>query len=224
MDIQRIQPDVVAFDDVSLAGIRGVLIDLDGTLYDYEPCHQHALAAAFALHSFGLARDAFFNSYRIARDRVTSRLNGQGAGRSRLFAFQIMGEEAGISMPFIAAYALDRAYWGAFIDFMKVDDGAMRFLKRCHDTSVPVCVVTDMTAHIQIEKLMRLGVEGLITRLVTSEEVGVEKPDVRMFEAGLQKLGVRADEAIMFGDDLRKDIGGALAAGLQAGLIRLGDA
>lgn len=84
---------------MSLAGIRGVLIDLDGTLYDYEPCHQHALAAAFALHSFGLARDAFFNSYRIARDRVTSRLMDQGQA-ARGFCFQIMGEEAGISMPF----------------------------------------------------------------------------------------------------------------------------
>ncbi|ABS15456.1 HAD family hydrolase [Brucella anthropi] len=215
------QPSAACFSEISLDGVKGVLTDLDGTLYAYKPCHQYALKTAFEYASYGLEQEAFFNLYRNARNRVTARLASQGAGRSRLFAFQLMGEELGWRAPFLAARELDRIYWQSFIEHMTADQEALRLLERCNDADIPVCVVTDMTVHVQIDKLKRLRLENRITHLVTSEETGVEKPDPRMFEAGLRKLGIGAFEAIMLGDDLRKDIQGASALGIRPYLVCL---
>lgn len=48
------------------------------------------------------------------------------------------------------------------------------------------------------------------------------KPAPAFFEAALADLGVGASEALMIGDDLRDDIGGAQACGIPAWLVRTG--
>ena len=50
----------------------------------------------------------------------------------------------------------------------------------------------------------------------------VGKPARAFFEQALSGAGASADEAVMVGDDIESDIGGALAAGLAAVLVRTG--
>ena len=104
---------------------------------------------------------------------------------------------------------------------MTPDPKAFGFVQRCAQLKVPTCVVTDMTAHIQIRKIARLGIAPYIAHLVTSEEVGAETPDRRMFETAVGKLGVAIERCLMLGDSLTKDVEGARAAGITAHLIIL---
>jgi putative hydrolase of the HAD superfamily len=48
-----------------------------------------------------------------------------------------------------------------------------------------------------------------------SEEAGVAKPDPKIFEIALDRLGVGALETVMVGDSWINDIAGAAAAGLR---------
>jgi ribonucleotide monophosphatase NagD (HAD superfamily) len=50
----------------------------------------------------------------------------------------------------------------------------------------------------------------------------VGKPARGFFASALADLGVAAGDAVMVGDDVESDIGGALAAGLSAVLVRTG--
>ena len=54
------------------------------------------------------------------------------------------------------------------------------------------------------------------------EAVVVGKPARRFFEQGMAGLGVAPAEAVMVGDDVEADVGGALEAGLDAVLVRTG--
>lgn len=210
-----------SFESIELDGVEGVLLDLDDTLYCYAPCHIAALRACFARHDFGLSFPEFRVHYRAARDAVTRTLQSQGACRSRLFAFMKMAEVAAIPSSYELAFALDEIYWSTFIAIMEPHPRALEFLKRCSQAKVPTCIVTDMTAHIQIRKIARLGIAPHINCLVTSEEVGVEKPDQAMFATAVSKLGVRADRCLMLGDNVEKDVEGAILLGITAHLICL---
>ena len=64
--------------------------------------------------------------------------------------------------------------------------------------------------------LAGLGLGGLIEAIVLPSDAGASKPDPRIFQHGLDRLGIRAEEAIYVGDDALRDIEGARAAGLQA--------
>ena len=212
----------MSFHQVKLDNFDGVLIDLDDTLYAYEPAHKFALEAVCAA-GFIADRAEFARDYRVARDIIVKRLSPQGACRSRLLAFQHLLESQHGGFSFKKALDFERIYWSSFMDAMKLDAGALSFLKRCSVSKKPVCVVTDMTAAVQIEKLGKLGVYDFIDYIVTSEEVGAEKPDRLMFETAMRKLGLTPDRVVMIGDHPQKDIEGAATLGIATVQVRLTD-
>ena len=55
----------------------------------------------------------------------------------------------------------------------------------------------------------KLGLEPYLDFVVTSEEVGVDKPDPRIFLAALKRAGVKAEEALHVGDQYEIDVVGA---------------
>ena len=67
--------------------------------------------------------------------------------------------------------------------------------------------------------LERFGFDAYFKCIVDSAEVGVEKPDARIFHYALKQMDVAADEALYVGDLEYKDVQGAESAGLQGILI-----
>ena len=61
-----------------------------------------------------------------------------------------------------------------------------------------------------------LGLTPLFHTLGISAEVGLEKPDARIFDLALRRVGCRADEAVHVGDDGDDDVVAALRAGVRA--------
>jgi beta-phosphoglucomutase-like phosphatase (HAD superfamily) len=55
----------------------------------------------------------------------------------------------------------------------------------------------------------------LVDALVTSEEAGATKPDGRIFETALDRLGITPAQAVMVGDAWSTDIEGAIAAAIR---------
>jgi putative hydrolase of the HAD superfamily len=64
------------------------------------------------------------------------------------------------------------------------------------------------------------GLLELVDGVVTSAEVGVAKPDARVFRRALQLAGVGADQAVHVGDSPDNDVKGARSAGIRAVLVQ----
>lgn len=211
---------MIKFPSINLNGIKGVLLDLDNTLYHYDSSHLKAINECYSHYNNNINKDLSFvdfsNIYRQKRDLVTKRLSPQGACRSRLFAFQAMFEEAKLEGSFELAKEYDEIYWSNLINNMKLAKDASIFLKNCQNLSIDICIVSDMIAHIQVKKIQKLGIAQNIKYLVTSEEVGKEKPDPRIFQTALDKLNLGPKEVIMIGDNENKDIKGAQALGIKS--------
>jgi FMN phosphatase YigB (HAD superfamily) len=209
----------ISYPEIDLSGVKAVFIDLDDTLYQYEPCHQHALTicadSACSQWRSVSSRD-FKTAYREQRTLVTNRLQCGSSARSRLLAFQGVFEQLNIPQAYVHANHFDRLYWESFIAGMNPAPSALRFLIDCEKQGLPVCLVSDMQMSIQVEKLVALGMNGLIHYMVTSEEVGIEKPAPAMFMAALEKTGQRPADVIMLGDSESKDCEGARAVGIRA--------
>jgi len=61
----------------------------------------------------------------------------------------------------------------------------------------------------------QIGIGHFFSATVTARDVGVGKPDARIFQAGAQAAGVPAQAVLHVGDDAALDVVGALAAGMQ---------
>jgi putative hydrolase of the HAD superfamily len=106
---------------------------------------------------------------------------------------------------------------------MTLDKQADAFLNTLNEMNIKICIVTNLTTQFQIQKLITLGLHRRIDALVTSEEGGLEKPHARLFEIGLEKLGLSAHDVVMIGDDEEKDIAGAQALGIKTVKVTVDD-
>lgn len=194
---------------------KGVLLDLDNTLYDYESCHKPALAAGVEYTAAVLSQpfDTVLEAYKTGRSQINGELHGQGASHSRLLYFQRINEILGFK-PCRTALAAEQIYWNVYLDQMQLRPYATEFLNQISD--IPIVIVTDLTAQIQFRKLIRLNLDNRVAFVVTSEESGVEKPDERIFQLALKKLGLSANDVCMIGDNWKKDIEGGIALGMRS--------
>jgi putative hydrolase of the HAD superfamily len=77
-------------------------------------------------------------------------------------------------------------------------------------------LLTNGAPRLQREKISGTKVGGYFDAIVISGDIGVGKPNPEIFDITLQRLGARADNAIMVGNSLSSDIAGARAAGIKA--------
>lgn len=188
--------------------IKGVLLDIDNTLYDYNTTHAKALNAVYEYCRVNLlvSTDNILNAYAKARKQVHIELSETASSHNRLLYFQKMCEIIGIN-PMPNAFNIYNIYWDTFLDSIEVFDGVYEFLKKYKNN---ICFVTDLTAHIQYRKIEKMGLEKYVDKIVTSEEIGKEKPHPYMFISALNKLDMNKNEVVMIGDSFKKDIFGAV--------------
>jgi putative hydrolase of the HAD superfamily len=202
---------------IPLSNLKAILLDLDDTLYAYKPCHQAGYEACKALANmkYAVSNLDFDSAWKLGRDKVHHDLHGQGASHSRLLYAQKVSENFfGESNP-VFALEMEDTYWSVFLETMVFKPGVEEFLIEAKAKGIKMCIVTDLTAQIQMQKWVKLDLGRYIDFLVSSEEAGIEKPGKYMFELALEKLGARADECIMIGDSEEKDIKGAEAMGIK---------
>ncbi len=79
-----------------------------------------------------------------------------------------------------------------------------------------LALVTNGAPDLQREKISGSRLEKYFNEIVISGEVGVGKPDPKIFEITLERTGARPDQAVMVGNGLETDIKGAQEAGVRA--------
>lgn len=181
---------------------QAILFDLDDTLYDFRSFWtgrlERGLAAVLAARP-DLERAALF---RAAIDEwIFIKQMGDFLRR------QGLRDEA-----LIARACADYAE-GWFDDLLLPEETA-RILQALRG-SYRLGLITNGPTLIQQAKIERLGLVDLLDVLLISEEVGVAKPDPRIFALALERLRVAPSQALFVGDSPEHDLRGAAAAGVD---------
>jgi putative hydrolase of the HAD superfamily len=178
--------------------LRAILFDLDNTLLDRDAARDRVIREWLGEEALSWVRpldDGGRSDRQAFCEAVVARAPGLGDARTFWERFRVGVADAVLPDPEVL-HTLE--------------------LLRPH---YPLGVVTN-GGETQRTKLERAGLAALLPRVWVSSEVGADKPDPRVFLAALDGLGVRPDEALFVGDDLERDIRGALAVGMQALWLR----
>lgn len=197
----------------AMRGKTAALLDLDNTLYAYDPCHSFALKCVhktYCRKSDKISFDKFHTLYRNARQVIHKRLKGQAASHSRLLYFQTLIEyEIRRPDPALALF-YEKVYWDSFFKKMKLAPWVKPFLAFCKKTGRKAGIVTNLTTQLQLRKLEHFKISKLLDFVVTSEEAGVEKPHREIFHLALEKAQTDPSQALVIGDDENADACGFL--------------
>jgi putative hydrolase of the HAD superfamily len=188
--------------------LKAVLFDLDGTLFDRDAAVREVFGAqhrAFASALAGVPYERFVERLLELDD------HGHSDKRSTYgILVRELGLDSSLRDRFIEHYRDVYPQLGApFAD-------ARPTLEALRARGLALGLVTNGRVENQAAKVERLGLAPLLDTVLISESEGVRKPDRRIFERALERLGAAPSEAWHVGDHPTADVAGAHAAGLTA--------
>ncbi|MDO8634253.1 MAG: HAD family hydrolase [archaeon] len=182
--------------------IKGVLIDLDDTLYEYEPCNEYAVKVTLEFLSgySKLGVEKCRKMFLESRREVKKNLPNNASSHSRLLYFKRLVEKIyGKTNPAMVL-KLEKTFWNAYFKKMRLRKTGKKFLEECKKNGVKTIIVTNLTARVQLEKVVKLGLQNLLDFVITSEETGSEKPNARIIDFALKSGGLDRQSVIFLGD------------------------
>ncbi|MEW5980992.1 MAG: HAD family hydrolase [Acidobacteriota bacterium] len=198
---------------------QAVLFDLDDTLFDHRAstrCALRAVQAAFRVYqAWPITEFEHRHAVLLELLHVEVLAGRMSVDQARVERFGRLAIDAGGSEADPRAAEIARSYREAYVSSWKPVPGAREVLAMLHEQA-RIGIVTNNVVAEQRQKVDTCGFTPLVDAVVISEEIGVAKPDPRIFAACLERLGVDAGDAVMVGDSWPSDVLGARAAGLRA--------
>jgi HAD superfamily hydrolase (TIGR01549 family) len=195
-----------------------VLFDLDDTLFDHTATSRAALRATTCELPFFATVDfeAFYQYYSNLLEALHLRVLAGTCSYSEARRLRFEGLLARYQPTAGPADAerLADAYYVQYPRQRQPVPGALALLRALRP-HYRIGIITNNRTAEQAAKLRFLGMTELVDALITSEAVGVPKPDPRIFHAALQQLGARPEETVLVGDNWLADVLGALAVGIR---------
>ncbi|HEX6970197.1 MAG TPA: HAD family hydrolase [Micromonosporaceae bacterium] len=114
------------------------------------------------------------------------------------------------------AAAIVDALQAGVIEHTRLDPLVACALRIAADAGWVPVIVTDGSARQQEMKIRRTGLDRYVADWVIAEEVGVSKPNPRIFVLAAERTRMRLHGAWVVGDGPETDIAGAAAAGLPS--------
>jgi putative hydrolase of the HAD superfamily len=95
-------------------------------------------------------------------------------------------------------------------------DGAIEILDYLKGKGYILSIISNGFVEVQYTKLRRSGLLPYFSNVFLSEEIGCQKPNIRFFQAVLEKLQAKPAECLVIGDNLQTDIQGAQNANINS--------
>jgi len=197
-----------------------ILFDADGTLFDYDRAEESAVRELWS--ETGMPeRPNLLETYR----RVNAAL-WQKFEAGQVTAAEIKTERFVQLLDELDLEGEPRALSTIYLERLgrqtHLLPGARELLESLSG-SRRLALITNGLSSVQRPRLKRSPIGPHFDAIVISEEIGVAKPDPRIFEAALGAMGgPDKEEILMVGDNLVADIGGAKRFGLATCWLNLG--
>jgi len=185
--------------------IKAVIFDLDNTILDRTRTF-HQFTTSFVDTYFRHAQD-----HEVLINRIIELDQDGYKDKHQLFA-ELLEELPWASKPEIAEL-LDY-YSVQYVSnalLMEQATETIAYMRQKYKLGL----ITNGKTAIQYGKVDRLGLRSAFDFILVSEEAGVKKPDIQIFQMAIERLGLKAEECLYIGDHPKNDIQGASLAGMK---------
>ncbi|MBV9103822.1 MAG: HAD-IA family hydrolase [Candidatus Eremiobacteraeota bacterium] len=200
---------------------QAVLFDLDDTLHDDTATYRMAsrrvaediarkrdISAADLYGEYNRIAEGFWSDLRV--EHLGEGLNFKNL-RAKLWGQALA--TVGIDDETLAQHAATE-YNRFRADGLQLFPGVLPLLAGLRAAGRRTGLITNGFAETHREKIALLRLESAFDDVIMADEVGMVKPDPRIFVHACERLGAEPQQSVMVGDRYDRDIAGAAEAGL----------
>ena len=207
--------------EVALPKIRALFFDLYGTLAHFEPSREKIQVSAAGEHGHSITEKGVTKGYKAA-DEFMANQNAVRAVRS------MSRNEQSIFFTQYEQHVLEGA--GLYVDSsteqqiwqsvrtqhygLALFPDVLPSLSTLKKKGLTLGIISYMASMSDVIG-MELGLTGKVSVIVTSLEIGFEKPHPKIFLEALERAEVKPEETIYVGDQPKSDVDGARAIGIN---------
>ena len=191
---------------------KAVLMDVDDTLFDFQAGNRNAVNAL--MDEIGYFHPDRYDQYEEINLQCWAELEQEKLTQDELRTARFAR--------FYGKYGIARDAYADGERFVELLGRQSIMLPHALETveriaaKLPVLIVTNGITEVQKSRLALSPLQGVVAGMVISEEAGASKPNPKIFDCALKRLGVARGDALMVGDGINSDIRGANNAGIDA--------
>jgi putative hydrolase of the HAD superfamily len=189
--------------------LRAIIFDLDNTLFDFIAMKEKAVdAAAWAMIDAGLP---------MTPEEVTRKIfqvyEIEGIEFQSVFNTMLMDVTGAVDSKILAAgiVAYRRVREAMLIPFPHVRSTLIDLVKR----GIKIAVVSDAPSVQAWLRLCYLQLQDIFDTVVTYDDTGERKPSPEPYQLALSQINIPAEETLMVGDWIDRDLLGAKRLGMR---------
>lgn len=202
-----------------MAKYRNLFIDLDDTVYDFSAASRESFFETYELLHYERFFDSFEHYMSIYEPHNLElwRIYGEGKitkeelnKRRYSHPLEVVGVNDQQLADTFCREALSRIPTKGHLV-----PGAVELLEYLRPR-YNMYILSNGFKELQSRKMQTAGIDKYFDALILSEDIGVNKPDSRLYEYAMQKTASKPEESLMIGDMFDTDIVGAANFGIDS--------
>jgi putative hydrolase of the HAD superfamily len=198
---------------------KAIIFDFDDTIEDFKAAreHCHKRLGDILLERYGI----YESTTQLMLDKIDREFSIKGSGGGpavydRHPWFEKFFKAVGVEATPAIIDEMVQAYWSLINEAIKPLPGAaetLAILKK--DYVLAMMSDSDGTREIKMARIEKTGLGKFFDVIVTSDEIGTNKPNEKFYLKILNALSVKAEECVMVGDKPQVDLELAKKLGIR---------
>jgi len=197
--------------------IKHIFFDLDHTLWDFETNSSKTFSFILKKNELEINFNDFIEVYKPINHKYWKLFREDKVSKEDLRYFRL--KEAFDAINYKASDEIIHTLSEEYITFLSqhntLFNNAIEVLEYLKEKYI-MHIITNGFEEVQFKKLKNSNLLPFFDKIITSEKVGVKKPNPKIFQYAMDISGASSNESIMIGDNFEADILGAINVGMQA--------
>jgi len=196
--------------------IKHIFFDLDHTLWDFESNSKNTFEHIFKDNQINVKIDDFSSSYKPINQKYWKLFREDKVSKEKLRYARLREtfEALDYTIDDDLIDVLSEKYIENLSQFNKLFTGTIDILEYLKP-KYSMHIITNGFDEVQHKKLENSSILTYFKHIISSEKVGVKKPNPKIFHYALEIANARSKESIMIGDNFEADILGARSVGMH---------
>jgi len=196
--------------------VKDIFFDLDHTLWDFDKNSMLAFKRVFKKFKITIEFDAFLKIYEPINIEYWKKYREDKVSKENLRRGRLIDSFNFFDLIYSTEKIDEIA--DAYIQELPFDNHLFEGVVEILDYLIlkyKLHIITNGFEEVQHKKLKNSGIDHYFSTVTTSEEVGLKKPNPKVFLTALNKANSFPTQSVMIGDSLEADILGANNIGMQ---------